>query len=122
MQRSLLSWRRLESRSRTTKFLRNQGEVKTSVRGSLPGGWSFFRAWCYWVVDGPGLPPEYSYPLDDQHGREVRANGDCAARGARFWGKGFATSNYHVDTQEGLNALAAALKACFVDHPESKRP
>ena len=93
-------------------ILRSTGEVKTAVVGTL-GPWIFHRAWTYWVATGPGLPLEYAEQLDRTFGQEVRASGDCACRGPRFWYKGFACPMYHVDTPAGLNALASALRECM---------
>lgn len=84
-------------------------EVATAIRGGLHG-WSFERAWYYWRANGPGIPIDEATDLDMRHGRVVRANGDCACRGPLFWNKGLATGSYHVDSQEGLNALADTIR------------
>lgn len=92
------------------KMLREQsGEVKTSVRGVLHG-WVFERNWYYWVVKGPGLDCDTAMHLWKTWGNEIRANGDCACRSPLMWNKGFATTNYHIDTQRGLEAFADTLK------------
>jgi hypothetical protein len=84
-------------------------EMRTVIMGHL-GPWSFKRAWRYWACDGPGIPLAEAEALDKTHGKVVRADGDCACRGPRFWNKGLATGLYHVDTQEGLNALADTIR------------
>lgn len=84
-------------------------EVATAVRGGLHG-WSFERAWYYWVAKGPGIPIDDALDLDMRHGRVARANGDCGCRGPLFWNHGLATGFYHVDSQEGLNALADKIR------------
>jgi hypothetical protein len=100
---------------RMPEFTRGEHpEMRTVIQGGLHG-WSFRRAWYYWVATGPGLPPRYAYPLDATHGNVIRASGDCACRGARFWFKGMGVPFYHVDTQEGLNALALAIRQCVAD-------
>jgi hypothetical protein len=71
--------------------------------------WTFTRAWYYWIATGPGIPPEHAIPFDKEWGKEVRVDGDCACRGAEFWGEGFGVGMYHIDTQEGLNAFVQLL-------------
>ncbi len=90
-------------------------EVATAVRGDLHG-WSFERAWYYWKANGPGIPIDEALDLDMRHGRVVRANGDCGCRGPLFWNHGLATGSYHVDSQEGLNALADTIRALVSRH------
>jgi hypothetical protein len=94
--------------------MKTRGEVEVKVVGHI-GAWKFERAWYYWVVNGPGLPLEYAVPLDHEWGKQVRADGDCACRGAAFWGKGQPISMYHVDTQEGLKALADVIKKSIAE-------
>lgn len=89
-------------------------EMRTVVVGTL-GPWSFQRAWYYWVAQGPGLPPEYADPLHETHGQEVRVDGHCGCPSPREWYKGFGVPLYHVDSQSGLNALAAAIRRCMAD-------
>lgn len=85
------------------------GEVKTSVVGSLHG-WEFKRAWYYWMCKGPGIELAAADRLQASHGKTVRASGDCACRGPRFWFNGMACGSYHVDDAEGLKALADTIK------------
>jgi hypothetical protein len=84
-------------------------------------GWSFHRNWYYWVAKGPGIPPEHAIPFDQEWGTEVRADGDCACRGAAFWGRGFGVGMYHIDTQEGLNAFVQLLARVHKPAPEAVR-
>jgi len=84
-------------------------EVPASVVG-LPHRWQLRRAWGYWIATGPGIPPEHAIPFDEEWGKEVRVTGDCACRGAEFWGQGFAIGVYHIDTQEGLSAFVKLLE------------
>jgi hypothetical protein len=83
--------------------------------------WSFTRNWYYWVASGPGIPPEHAIPFDKEWGREVRADGDCACRGAEFWGRGFGIGSYHIDTQEGLNAFVQLLARVHKPVPEVRQ-
>lgn len=96
----------------TMKFLAEQGEVPSASRGQL-SMWGFKRAWYYWVATGPGLPPAVADALHEAHGRVVRVDGHCGCPSPREWFKGFGVGCYHVDTQEGLNALAAAIKSVY---------
>lgn len=86
---------------------KNSG-VQTTVLGAFQG-WSFTRYWYYWVVEGPGLPLDVAMVLWTDHGKHVRCNGDAGCRSPWFWNKGFATTKYHVFTQEGLAAMVEAI-------------
>ena len=83
-------------------------EVPTAVIGFWKQ-WKFERSWYYYRAEGPGIPPKFAVPFDREWGRQVRVKGDCACRGAEFWGEGFAIDGYHIDTQEGLNAFVRLL-------------
>jgi hypothetical protein len=95
---------RLPESLRTTR-----GEVQTIVLGDLHG-WSFQRAWYYWVCKGPGIEVETAERLHATHGLAVRVDGHCGCPSPREWFKGLACGHYHVDTQEGLNALAETIR------------
>jgi len=88
---------------------KSRGEVKSIVVGDLYG-WEFTRAWYYWVATGPGIPPVKAEALHATHGKVVRVAGHCGCPSPLEWYKGFAVPMYHVDTQEGLNALAAVIR------------
>ena len=91
-------------------YLTQNSEVDCGFQGVIEfkgGCWEFKRAWYYWVADGPGIPPEEAIKLHICHGNEVRVDGNCTCPRPS---KGFATSKYHIDTQEGLNALAKIIK------------
>ena len=93
-------------------------EVPTGIVGFYLK-WKFERAWYYYVASGAGIPPEFAAPFDKEWGKEVRANGDCACRGAEFWGEGFGIGMYHIDTQRGLNAFVGMLRKIhrpYVEH------
>ncbi|BAW19105.1 hypothetical protein [Ralstonia phage RP31] len=91
---------------------RQSGEVKTSVLGVLHG-WKFTRGWYYWMVEGPGLDVDTAEALHATHGRVVRVAGHCGCPSPREWFKGFACGSYHVDTPDGLKALADVIKEVF---------
>lgn len=85
------------------------GEVKTSVMGVLHG-WTFKRAWYYWTAEGPGIENDAAERLHATHGREVRVAGHCGCPSPTEWFKGLAVGSYHVDTPDGLKALADTIK------------
>lgn len=85
------------------------GEVKTSVRGTLHG-WKFERAWYYWMATGPGIEVEAAEKLHASYGKDVRVAGHCGCPSPREQFKGLACGSYHVDTHEGLKALADTIK------------
>ena len=88
---------------------KREGEVPTKVRGSLHG-WLFTRAWRYWIAEGPGIPPyPYANSLHKAHGNEVRVDGNCTCPSPLEWSHGLAIGHYHVDSAEGLKALADTL-------------
>ncbi|SEC01498.1 hypothetical protein [Bradyrhizobium erythrophlei] len=89
------------------------GEVPSRAIGEL-ASWGFRRAWYYWVAEGPGIPPHIAEELHAKHGNDVRVDGHCGCPSPREWHKGFAVGRYHVDTQEGLNALADTIRSVAV--------
>jgi len=89
-------------------FSLNQ-EVPAKIIGGVDK-WSFKRAWYYWVAEGPGISVEDATDLFNTHGQEVRTDGHCGCPSPKEWNGNFGTGMYHVDTQEGLNALAATIK------------
>jgi len=106
----------------TWDFLKDKGEVNSSIRGTLcPApdmprcGWVFERRWYYWVAEGLGIPPEYAEKLHKTHGQVVRVEGHCGCPSPLEYNKGFAVGLYHVDTPEGLKALADTIKQVAKD-------
>ncbi|MCB1865792.1 MAG: hypothetical protein KDG50_10200 [Chromatiales bacterium] len=99
-------------------FRRASGEVKTSVIGTLHG-WTFKRAWTYWVASGPGIEIEAAQRLHEEHGTYVRVAGHCASPSPGEFFLGLACGNYHVDTQEGLNAIARTIRELVERHEKS---
>ena len=92
-------------------IFQSKGEVKTNVIG-VTNSWGFKRAWRYWVADGEGLPLEVSEKLHASHGKEVRVDGHCKCPPPGYK-NGFAVSMYHVDSAEGLKALADVIKSVY---------
>jgi hypothetical protein len=99
---------------------RSRGEVPYTLTGKL-GDWSFARAWYYWMAkaqDGKGLPLEVATEL---HHRKYSVKGEqkSGTCGQAIRVDGHAgcpkpigmVHSYHIDTQEGLNALAGAIRA-----------
>ena len=93
-------------------FPGKHGEVPSNAFGSL-SMWGFERAWYYWRANGPGLPVEVAERLHAAHGTQVRVDGHCGCPSPREWAKGFGIGSYHVDTPEGLKALADALLSVY---------
>jgi len=83
------------------------GEPHSTIAGEL-FGWEFRRAWYYWIVIGPGLPFDVATKLYEAYGKSVRVNGHCGCPSPAEEG-GVPVTSYHVDNQEGLNALAATI-------------
>jgi hypothetical protein len=88
------------------------GEVPSQAFGGL-SMWGFRRAWYYWIATGPGLPVEVAEKLHAAHGTQVRVDGHCGCPSPREWFKGFGVGCYHVDSQEGLKALANAIRSVY---------
>ena len=88
---------------------KDNGEVHTKIIGTL-NLWKFERAWYYWVANGPGIPPNIAEKLHKEYGKDVRVDGHCGCPSPKEWFKGFAVGHYHVDTQEGLNALTKVIQ------------
>lgn len=94
---------------------KGKDEVRTKVVGSLYG-WVFRRAWYYWMAEGPGIELEAAERLHATHGKVVRVAGHCGCPSPKEWYKGLACGDYHVDTQEGLKALADTIKELVKKH------
>ncbi len=93
----------------------SKSEVPSRLTGNL-NGWAFTRAWYYWVASGQDtlLLFEVADELHKQHGDVVRVCGHCGAPSPREWCDQpwqLGVASYHVDTQDGLNALADAMRA-----------
>jgi hypothetical protein len=108
-----------EARIAFTRGTPSQGEVATSIhatatskRGVLSGTFKFERAWSYWVVNGP-VSVELAWELyNDTRGRhDVRVAGHCGcpepvAPWTSVVGGIDSVTEYHIDSQEGLNLFA----------------
>lgn len=88
---------------------RTSGEVVTGVMG-LMCGWEFKRSWYYWVASGPGIPIETAERLNEKYGTHLRVNGFAGGADPREMFGGFGVGSYHIDSHEGLKALADVLK------------
>lgn len=89
-----------------------RSEVPWKLVGTLRG-WRFERAWYYYRARSFAnpLPMEAAEALHEKHGQEVRVEGHCACPSPReWWGENGRATSYHVDTQEGLKALADTIR------------
>lgn len=99
------------NRVKDSEVYSSHGRVSTHVSGEL-GGWKFSRDQRYWVAKGPAIPRKDAVSLYESHGGDVRVDGvGPAGRATKPWGD---VSEYHVDSQEGLNALASTIKRVFL--------
>ena len=92
------------------------GEPQSIIEGEL-FGWKFRRAWYYWMASGPGIPFEAATKLHETNGKSVRVNGNCGCPSPAEQGGGPVTS-YHVDNQDGLNALAVTIRSLNKSMPD----
>ncbi len=96
------------------------GEVPCTVIGILRDLRSgqdivFERLFCYWAVRlRIAVPLDQAKALNDKWGKVVRINGGPGIEGEiwQFCEEG--VYYYHVDTQEGLNALVGAIRGAFM--------
>lgn len=86
------------------------GEVPANVYGEL-NGWTFERAWYYWIATGPAIPTTIAETLHATHGQEVRVEGHCGCPSPSEYCGDQGVSSYHVDSQKGLNALAKTISS-----------
>ena len=106
---------------RLPNFLIKEKEVKSGIYGKIEApdmpraNWSFERAWYYWIARGPGISPRYAQELYLTHGTSVRVEGHAGCVSPLEYNKGFAVGSYHVDTAEGLKALADTIKKVLAD-------
>jgi hypothetical protein len=91
-----------------------KAEVPSQIYAGYKG-WEFNRAWYYWVAkttNENSLPFEIADELHNKLGLVVRVSGHGGCPAPREWYKHSWESGvdlYHVDTQEGLNALVKAI-------------
>ncbi|OGL95255.1 hypothetical protein A2348_02965 [Candidatus Uhrbacteria bacterium RIFOXYB12_FULL_58_10] len=99
----------------TTTF---KGEHRPEFRSSIVGAlWftngeviAFSRSHSYWSVNSSArLPFKVAKALNDRMGSIVRVDGMSGGTNVQRGG----CANWHVDAQEGLNALTQVLKDCF---------
>ena len=94
-----------------------QYEVPFTLKGEL-GPFKFYRAWYYWVVNGPMPLAMANRIYDDPNGRlDVRVAGHCGCPPPNEWeDQGFVNS-YHIDSQEGLNLFADCVREVLSKNP-----
>lgn len=100
----------------------SRSDVQTGVFGHVENSWAFYRFWYYWSAEGPGIPVEAAEALHNAHGQAVRVDGHCGCPHPREHFKGLGVGRYHVDTAEGLKALADTIKSVMAKsvHEQSK--
>lgn len=96
------------------RSITKKSEVQTGVMGFW-NGWRFTRAWYYWVCEGPGIPFEDAMKLNEKFGKEVRVDGFAGGESPRRF-HGLGVGHYHVDTLEGLKALADTIREVVQRH------
>lgn len=89
-----------------------QREVPTGIIGFWHR-WKFERAWYYYRAEGAGVPPDVAEEFHRVWGQQVRVAGHCECPSPLEWYEGFAVDNYHIDTQEGLNAFVTLLNSIY---------
>ena len=87
-------------------------EVPTNIWGFWHH-WKFERSWYYYRANGAGIPPDLAEEFHKTWGRQVRVAGHCECPSPLEWYEGFAASDYHIDTQEGLNAFVRLLNDIY---------
>jgi hypothetical protein len=92
-----------------------KNEVVTNIIGHI-GPWSFERAWYYWRAKGPGIPIDDAIALHESLGEEVRVAGYAGGIDPRKAYSGFGVTDYHIDSAEGLKALADLIKKIIADN------
>lgn len=101
---------------------RNKGEVPYSLIGMV-NNWKVKRAWSYWVVTTitRGLTVERAsvlhykeYPSNNEgykiYGDSIRVCGHCGCPSPEEFNYSGYVSEYHIDTQEGLNEFVKFIK------------
>ena len=84
-------------------------EMRTVIIGQF-FGWTFTRQRYYWKCVGPGIEVQAAEKLHEEIGKEVRVDGHFCCPSPMEHFAGLACGHYHVDSQRGLNALAATIR------------
>lgn len=90
---------------------KSKGEVPTKYAGTL-GKFKFWRAWRYWVVEGP-VPLDIAIKMyDDPEGQKsVRVAGHCGCPHPTEWAYSQNTVEfYHIDTLQGLQLFTRSVE------------
>lgn len=97
---------------------KKESEVPYLLIGKL-GGWTFKRAWYYWMADAPigeGIPEAAARRLNGEWFDEVRVFGYSGGARVKSWlSPRLTIDRYHIDTQEGLNAFASLVRKLAAD-------
>lgn len=66
----------------------NRGEVSYSITGEIPGEFTMFRLWTYWVIDGyvPLNVANILYSTDIGK-KNIQVKGDCSCPAPMQWAK-----------------------------------
>ena len=106
---------------------KSTGEVPHTITGRL-ADWNFSRAWYYWIAKAEkgrerGLPLEVATELHhrnyvikgegqpETYGQVIRVDGHCGCPPpTECLNDNGRIDSYHIDSQEGLNALAGAIR------------
>jgi hypothetical protein len=83
------------------------GEPQITVEGKLRG-WTFRRAWYYWMAKGPAIPVDVARPFNEKRGSVVRVDGFAGGTDVAV-----PVDSYHIDSQAGLDAFAELLRSTF---------
>ena len=95
---------------------REKREVPSFVYGELCG-WTFKRAWYYWVAYGNPIPVDVARNMNVEWREDIRVDGYAGGTDVD-WRKSndVGVSCYHIDTQEGLNHLASVIRSVFEEN------
>jgi hypothetical protein len=88
-----------------------EGEVPTNFAGEL-GNFKFWRAWHYWVVNGP-VPMDIAIKMyeDPEGSKSVRVAGHCGCPHPKEWDHAGFIDTYHIDTLQGLQLFVNSIKS-----------
>ena len=103
------------------------GEVPATISGKL-GGFTFRRAWCYWIVDGP-MPLDIAsrlYESNEVWKKEVRVEGHGGAPHPKEWAIYYDAERamvecFHIDSRAGLSLFADTVRS-LVKSTATKEP
>ena len=95
----------LEAGIHMETILKTNTEVPYTVVG-VYGGWTFTRAWTYWVAEYKhGLNPVVANLINKRWRNTIRVDGFAGGKDV----DNEPVKDYHIDTQAGLNAFVKAI-------------